>query len=62
MTKDGPLAMILWGIGASAGVASFFIRPRVLALSVVAVLTNLIPACSVAALLVLLGRSTLIWH
>ena len=62
MSKDGPLATILWGIGATAAIIGFFVRPRAIALGVAALLANLIPLCGVAAVLVLLGRSTLIWH
>jgi hypothetical protein len=62
MSKDGPLAMILWGVGATVAVIGFFVRPRAIALSVAALLANLIPLCGVAAVLVILGHSTLIWH
>lgn len=62
MSKDGPLAMILWGVGATVAIISFFVLPRTIALSVAALLANLIPLCGVAAVLVLLGHSTLIWH
>jgi hypothetical protein len=62
MSKDGPLAMILWGVGATVAIIGFFVQPRVIALGVVALLANLIPLCGVAAVLVLLGHSTLIWH
>ena len=62
IAKDGPLAMILWGIGTIAGIAGFFLRPRAIALSIAALMANLIPMCGIAALLLLLGRSTLIWH
>ena len=62
MSKDGPLAMILWGVGVTAAIMGFFVRPRAIALSVAALLANLIPLCGVAVILVLLGHSTLIWH
>jgi hypothetical protein len=62
MSKDGPLAMILWGVGATVAIIGFFVRPRAIALSVAALLANLIPLCGVAAVLVILGHSTLIWH
>jgi AhpD family alkylhydroperoxidase len=62
LSKDGPLAMILWGIGAALAILSFFVPPRAIALSVAAILANLIPLCGVAAVLLLLGHSTLIWH
>jgi hypothetical protein len=62
MSKDGPLAMILWGLGATVATIGFFVQPRVIALGVAALLANLIPLCGVAAVLVLLGHSTLIWH
>jgi hypothetical protein len=62
MSKDGPLAMILWGVGAAVAIIGLFVRPRAIILSVVALLANLIPLCAVAAVLVLLGRSNLIWH
>ena len=62
MSKDGPLAMILWGAGATVAIIGFFVRPRVIALGVAALPANLIPLCGVAAVLVLLGHSTLIWH
>ena len=62
MSKDGPLAMILWGVGATVAIIGFFVQPRVIALGVAALLANLIPLCGVAAVLVLLGHSTLIWH
>lgn len=62
MSKDGPLAMILWGVGATAAIIGFFVRPRAIALGVAALLANLIPLCGVAAVLLLLGHSTLIWH
>jgi len=62
MSKDGPLAMILWSVGATVAIIGFFVRPRVIALSVAALLANLIPLCGVAVVLVLLGHSTLIWH
>ena len=60
--RDGPLAMILWGIGATVAIVTFFLQPRAIALSVVALLANLIPMFAVTAVLVFLGRSTLIWH
>ena len=62
MSKDGPLAMIVWGIGATVAIIGFFVRPRAIALGVAALLANLIPLCVVATVLVLLGHSTLIWH
>jgi hypothetical protein len=62
MSKDGPLAMILWGVGATIAIIGFFVRPRAVALGIAALLANLIPLCGVAAVLVLLGHSTLIWH
>jgi hypothetical protein len=62
LSKDGPLAMILWGIGATVAIIGFFVRPRAIILGVAALLANLIPLCGVAAVLVLLGHSTLIWH
>ena len=62
MSKDGPLAMILWGVGATVAMIGFFVRPRAIALGVAALLANLIPLCGVAAVLVLLSHSTLIWH
>ena len=62
MSKDGPLAMILWGVGATVAIIGFFVRPRAIALGVAALLANLIPLSGVAAVLVLLGPSTLIWH
>jgi hypothetical protein len=62
MAKDGPLAMMWWGIGTIAGIVGLFLRPRVIALSIGALLANLLPMCGIAAVLLLLGRSTLIWH
>jgi hypothetical protein len=62
MSKDGPLAMILWGVGATVAIIGFFVRPRAITLGVAALLANLIPLCGVAAMLFLLGHSTLIWH
>jgi hypothetical protein len=62
MSKDGPLAMILWSIGATVAVIGFFVPPRAITQAVAALLVNLIPLCGVGAVLVLLGRSTLIWH
>jgi len=62
LSKDGPLAMILWGIGAALAILSFFVPPRAIALGVAALLANLIPLCGVAAVLLMLGHSTLIWH
>jgi hypothetical protein len=62
MSKDGPLAMTLWGVGATVAIIGFFVPSRAIALSVAALLANLIPLCGVAAVLVLLGHSTLIWH
>ena len=53
MAKDGPLAMILWGVGATVAIIVFFVRPRSIALSVAALLANLIPLSGVAAVLVL---------
>ena len=43
-------------------IIGFFVRPRAVALSIAALLANLIPLCGVAAVFVLLGHSTLIWH
>jgi len=62
MSKDGPLAMILWGVGATVAIIGFFVRPRAIALGGAALLANLIPLSGVAAVLVLRGHSTLIWH
>lgn len=62
MSKDGPLAMILWSVGATVAIIGFFVKPRAIALGVAALLVNLIPLCGVGAVLVLLGHSTLIWH
>jgi hypothetical protein len=62
MSKDGPLAMVLWGVGATVAIIGFFVRPRAITLGVAALLANLIPLCGVGAMLVLLGHSTLIWH
>jgi hypothetical protein len=62
MSKDGPLAMILWGVGATVAIIGFFVRPRTITLGLAALLANLIPLGGVAAVLVLLGHSTLIWH
>jgi hypothetical protein len=62
MSKDGPLAMILWGVGATVAIIGFFVRPRAIALGVAALLANLIPLSGVATVLLLLGHSTLIWH
>jgi hypothetical protein len=62
MSKDGPLAMILWSVGATVAIIGFFVRPRAITLGVAALLANLIPVCGVAAVLVLLGHSALIWH
>ena len=62
MSKDGPLAMILWGVGATVAITGFFVRPRATALGVAALLANLIPLCGAGAVLGLLGHSTLIWH
>ena len=60
LAKDGPLAMTLWGMGAIAAIASFFLRPRAIVLSIVALLANLIPICVVTVPLRLLGHSKLI--
>jgi hypothetical protein len=62
ISKDGPLAMILWGVGAMVAIVGFFVPPRAIILGVVVLLANLIPLRGVAAVLVLLGHSTLIWH
>ena len=62
MSKDGPLAMILWGVGVTVAMIGFFVQPRAITLSLVALLANLIPLCGVAAVLVLLSHSPLIWH
>jgi hypothetical protein len=62
MSEDGPLAMILWGVGATVAIIGFFTQPRAIGLDVAALLANLIPLCGVSAVLVLLGHSTLIWH
>jgi len=62
MSKDGPLAMIVWGVGATVAIIGFFVRPRAIAFGVAAFLANLIPLCGVGAVLILLGHSTLIWH
>ena len=62
ISKDGPLAMTLWGIGATFAIIGLFARPRAIALGIAALLANLIPLCGVGAVLVLLGHSTLIWH
>ena len=62
MSKDGPLAMILWGVGATVAIVGFFVQPRAITLGVAALLANLIPLCGLAAVLVLLGHSALIWH
>jgi hypothetical protein len=62
MSKDGPLAMIFWGIGITLASIGFFMRPRAITLGVAAFLANLIPLCGVVAVLVLLGHSTLTWH
>ncbi len=60
MSKDGPLAIILWGNGATVAIISFFVPPRAITPAVAALLVNLIPLCGVGAVLVLLGHSTLI--
>ena len=62
MSKDGPLAIILWGVGAIVAIIGFFVRSRAIALGIAALLANLIPLCGVAVVLVFLGHSTLIWH
>jgi hypothetical protein len=62
MSKDGPLAMILWGVGATVAIIGFFVRPRAVALAIAALLANLIPLCGVGTVLVLLGHATSIWH
>jgi hypothetical protein len=62
MSKDGPLAMILWGVGATVAIIGFFVQPPSISLGVMALLANLIPLFGVGAVLVLLGHSTLIWH
>ena len=60
LSKDGPLAMTLWGVGAIAAITGLFLRPRRIVLSVVALLANLVPICVVTAILTLLGHSKLI--
>jgi hypothetical protein len=62
LSKDGPLALILWGVGATIAIIGFFARPRAIALGIAALFANLIPLCGVGAMLVLLGHSTLVWH
>lgn len=62
LSKDGPLAMILWGVGATIAIIAFFVRPRAIALGIAALFANLIPLCGVSAMLLLLGHSTLVWH
>ena len=62
MSKEGPLAMIVWGVGATVAIIGFFVRRRAIAFGVAALLANLIPLCGVGAVLILLGHSTLIWH
>jgi hypothetical protein len=62
LSKDGPLAMVLWGVGGTLAIIGFFVRRRAIALGIAALLGNLIPLCGVAAVLVLLGHSSLIWH
>ena len=61
-SKDGPLAVVVWGVGATLAIIGFFVRPRAIALGIAALFANLIPLCGVAAVLVLLGHSSLIWH
>jgi len=60
LMKDGPLAMTFWGVGAIAAITGCFLRPRAIALSIAALLANLIPICAVTTVLVLLGHSRLI--
>src|SRR6476646_301488 len=43
MSKDGPLSMILWGVGATVAIIGFFVQPRAITLGVAALLANLIP-------------------
>jgi hypothetical protein len=43
MSKDGPLAMILWGAGTTLAIMGFFVRPRAVILGVTTLLANLIP-------------------
>jgi hypothetical protein len=62
LAKDGPLAMIFWGMGATVAMVGFFVQPRAIALSVVALLANMIPMFAVTTVALLLGHSTLIWH
>ena len=62
LSKDGPLAMIFWGVGTTVAIIGFFVRPRAIALATAALLANLIPLCGVGAVLVLLGHSNLVWH
>ena len=62
MSKDGPLAMVLWGVGAATAFSCFFLRPRSTALSVIALLANSLALIGLAIVFFLLSRSTFIWH
>jgi hypothetical protein len=62
MAKDGPLAMICWGVGAVVAASCFLGRQRSVAVAVIGLLVNLAPIVVLTAVLLLLRHSNLAWH
>ncbi len=62
LASDGPLALVLWGIGALLGVLCFFLRGRSLVLCVLGLGLNVLPLIAAAILWWVLSHSNFAWH
>lgn len=62
LSRDGPLAMICWGIGVALSLFSVFKRSRFRVLSWLGLSLNALTLIVMSALLWLLGHSNFGWH
>ena len=62
LANDGPLALMLWGLGATISLWTFFLRGRSVVFSAIGLSVNLVPLLGAGILWWLLSHSNFAWH
>jgi hypothetical protein len=62
LSIDGPIALSCWGIGATLGIACFFLKGRSLVFSILSLAVNVLPLLGALAVWWLLSQSNFAWR
>ncbi len=62
LSIDGPIALSCWGIGATLGIACFFLKGRSLVFSSLSLAVNVVPLLGALVMWWLLSQSSFAWR